>query len=167
MIRRRILLAACLPLGAPLPTAGHPCRPQTRRRGMELQLGWQCHLLRPGLAGRRCPRNDQRAPPNRTAQRAPCAASLFRVNSWPLALAYCSPLDRRPKHGEARIFRSPNITISNNQPRPLLRSSDRHNQPSVLRGLSSSATAGTNREAARSRGRARTWAAARRPQTKY
>jgi len=52
-------------------------------------------------------------------------------------------------------------------PRPLLRSSDRHNQPSVLRGLSSSATAGTNREVARSRGRARTWAAARRPQTKY
>jgi hypothetical protein len=129
MIRRRILLAACLHLGAPLPTAGHPCRPQTRRRGMELQ-----HLLRPGLAGRRCPRTDQRAPPNRTAQRAPCTACLFRVNSWPLALAYCSPLPtpcfmgksstRRPKHGVARIFRSPNITISNNQPQttaPFLR----------------------------------------------
>ena len=43
-----------------------------------------------------------------------------------------------------------------------------HRRPaSVLHGLISSARAGTNREAARPGCRARTWAAARRPQTTY
>ena len=51
----------------------------------------------------------------------PLSTCLFSVNSWPLALGYCWPLSmpcsmgnsstRRPKHGDARIFRSQNITI--------------------------------------------------------
>ena len=49
----------------------------------------------------------------------------------------------------------------------VLGSSGTADQPSVLRGLISSARAGTNRAAARARCRARTWAAARRPQTMY
>ena len=47
------------------------------------------------------------------------------------------------------------------------RSSGTADQPSVLRGLISSARAGTNRAEARAGCRARTWAAARGPQTIY